>query len=71
MALDHAFILCAGYGTRMGEIGKVLPKLLWPVFEKKMLELQVLYARQLGCRKIYINSHFLHEQIQAFVDEQN
>lgn len=69
MALDHAFILCAGYGTRMGEIGKILPKLLWPVFENKMLELQVQYARHLGCKKIYINSHFLHEQIQAFVDE--
>lgn len=71
MALEHAFILCAGYGTRMGEIGKVLPKLLWPIFEKKMLELQVFYARSLGCKKIYINSHFLHEQIEAFVNEAN
>ncbi len=69
MALDHVFILCAGYGTRMGEIGKVLPKLLWPVFEKKMLELQVFYARSLGAKKIYINSHFLHEQIVEFVNE--
>lgn len=69
MALDHVFILCAGYGTRMGEIGKILPKLLWPVFEIKMLELQVLYARSLGAKKIYLNSHFLHEQIVEFVNE--
>ncbi len=69
MALDHVFILCAGYGTRMGEIGKILPKLLWPVFEKKMLELQVLYARSLGAKRIYLNSHFLHEQIVEFVNE--
>lgn len=71
MALEHAFILCAGYGTRMGEIGKILPKLLWPVFEKTMLEVQVLYARSLGCKKIYINSHFLHDQIAAVVREAN
>lgn len=69
MALEHVFILCAGYGTRMGEIGKILPKLLWPVFEKKMLELQVMYARSLGAKRIYINSHFLHEQIVEFVNE--
>jgi len=71
MGLSHAFILCAGYGTRMGEIGKILPKLMWPIFEKKMLEAQVLYARSLGCRRIFINSHYLHEQIQSFVSKKN
>lgn len=57
MNVDVCLILCAGLGTRMGEIGKVLPKVIWPIFEKSILELQIDYARSLGCEKIYINIH--------------
>jgi NDP-sugar pyrophosphorylase family protein len=56
-AKDHCLILAAGFGTRMGEIGKVLPKVMWPVFHKSLLETQVLFARSLGYEKIYINVH--------------
>jgi mannose-1-phosphate guanylyltransferase len=56
-ANDHCLILAAGFGTRMGEIGKVLPKVMWPVFHKSLLETQVLFARSLGYEKIYINVH--------------
>lgn len=56
-AKDHCLILAAGFGTRMGEIGKVLPKVMWPVFHKSLLETQVLFARALGYSNIYINIH--------------
>ena len=44
MQLDFAYILAAGKGTRMGEIGKVVPKPLWPIYEKSLLELQVAWC---------------------------
>ena len=66
MQIDHCLILAAGFGTRMGKIGEKLPKVLWPVFEKSLLELQVAYARSLGAQKIYINLHFMGEQIEQF-----
>jgi NDP-sugar pyrophosphorylase family protein len=50
----------------MGEIGKQLPKVLWPVFEKSLLELQVNYARSLGIQNIYINLHYMGDQIEAY-----
>lgn len=50
----------------MGSIGQKLPKVLWPVFEKSLLELQVAYARSLGIEKIYINLHYMGEQIEEF-----
>ena len=65
MQIDHCLILAAGFGTRMGQIGQKLPKVLWPVFEKSLLELQVAYARSLGAKKIYINLHYMGEQIEA------
>lgn len=62
MKIDYAIILAAGKGTRMGEIGKVLPKVLWPIFEKPIIELEVLYAQKLGAINIYTNV-FNHKEI--------
>lgn len=67
MQIDHALILSAGLGTRMGEIGKKLPKALWPVFYKSLLELQVDYCHDLGIKKIFINTHFLSDEIEKYI----
>lgn len=66
MQIDHCLILAAGFGTRMGSIGQQLPKVLWPVFERSLLELQVQYARSLGAKKIYVNLHHMGEKIERF-----
>lgn len=66
MQIDHCLILAAGFGTRMGSIGQKLPKVLWPVFEKSLLELQVQYAKSLGIKNIYINLHYMGEEIEKF-----
>lgn len=68
MPIDFAYILAAGKGTRMGEIGKILPKPLWPIFEKSLLELQVLWCQSLGINKIYVNAHFHADQVQKEVN---
>jgi mannose-1-phosphate guanylyltransferase len=67
MKIDYCLILSAGFGTRMGEIGKVLPKVLWPIFEKTFLEAQIYWIKELGCTKIFVNTHFLHDKIEDFI----
>lgn len=67
MQIDHALILCAGMGTRMGEIGKKLPKALWPIYFKSLLELQIDYCRGLGINRIFINTYFLGEEIEKLI----
>lgn len=69
MKIDSVLILSAGLGTRMGPVGKELPKVLWPVFEKSLLELQIMYAKELGLKNIYVNTHFLHEKVNTFLNE--
>jgi mannose-1-phosphate guanylyltransferase len=68
MKIDSCLILSAGLGTRMGPIGKILPKPLWPLFEKKILELQINFVESLGIEKIYVNAHHCHAQIKEFID---
>lgn len=47
----------------MGAIGKKLPKVLWPIFGKTLLENQLLFARKLGYEEIWINIHHQSEEI--------
>ena len=69
MQLDFAYILAAGKGTRMGEIGKVIPKPLWPIYEKSLLELQVAWCVELGIKKIYLNAHYLSHVLEHEVQK--
>ncbi|MBY0416268.1 MAG: hypothetical protein K2Q18_18990 [Bdellovibrionales bacterium] len=67
MQIDYALILSAGMGTRMGEIGKKMPKPLWPVFFKNLLELQIDFCNEMGIKNIFINTHFLAEEIEDYI----
>lgn len=69
MQVDYGLILAAGFGTRMGEIGTVLPKPMWPIFEQTILELQIHYLSALGVKKIFINSHHQASHIHQFIQE--
>ncbi len=71
MNIDHCLILAAGFGTRMGEIGKHLPKVLWPFFETTLLELQINFAKSLNIKNIFVNVHFQSEQIIAYLTSKN
>jgi NDP-sugar pyrophosphorylase family protein len=64
MPVNQCIILAAGYGTRMGEIGKQLPKVMWPLFQYNLLETQILFASTLGMTKFYINIHFQADSIK-------
>lgn len=69
--IDTAIIMSAGLGTRMGDIGKILPKPLWPLYEKSLLEIQIRYLKKKGISKIYINTHHHHDQIEKLLTDLN
>lgn len=71
MNIDYCLILGAGLGTRMGEVGKHLPKVLWPLFEKTLLELQISVAKKLGAQRIFLNTHHLSDVVSAFLTSKN
>ncbi len=68
MSIDTLFIPCAGKGTRMGELGKKLPKPLWPLFESTLLEFQIDYFKRLGFNKFIINTHHLASLFNVYKD---
>ena len=64
MRVDECLIFSAGLGTRMGEIGKVLPKPAWPLFETTLLGAQIEFALALGCQRIFVNTHHLRDKME-------
>lgn len=69
MSIKSAYILAAGKGTRMGEIGKILPKPLMPLFERRLIDFHIESLKGLGIQNIYINSHHLHESLSKHIQE--
>lgn len=71
MSVKSCLITAAGLGTRMGEIGLHLPKVVWPIFEIAMIDLQIARAKELGCKTIYINLHHQHQLIAQHLMSKN
>ena len=63
----RAMILAAGRGTRLGELGRTVPKVLVDVGGEPLLARQIAYLKDNGIERIVINAHHLAEQIEEFV----
>ena len=59
-----AMVLCAGYGTRLGELTREIPKPMLPLHHQPMLAYLLAHLKQHGFDEIAINLHFKPELIQ-------
>ena len=62
-------ILAAGYGKRMKKLTNLKPKPLLKINNKELLRHNIDFFMNLGCEKIVINTHYLHDQIKCFIEE--
>lgn len=58
-----AVVLCAGMGTRLGHLTKIIPKPMLPLNGRPLLAYTLNYLTQFDIREIAINVHFSPEQI--------
>ncbi|MCJ8500814.1 sugar phosphate nucleotidyltransferase [Desulfatitalea alkaliphila] len=62
-------VLAAGRGTRLLPYTRHTPKPLFTLGGRPLLALILERLQQAGCREVMINTHHLHEQIEALVNE--
>ena len=62
-------ILAAGYGRRMKYLTHALPKPLLKINNRELLSYNIDFFIKLGCNKIIINTHYLHNEIKIFVEK--
>jgi NDP-sugar pyrophosphorylase family protein len=63
----NAMILAAGKGTRLGSLGRAVPKVLVPVGGRPLLDRHLKYLAREGFTRVVVNAHHLAPQIEAFV----
>ena len=68
MKINTALILCAGYGKRLNPLTLVEPKPLLKVNGITLLENCINLIKSLGIKKIILNTFYLKEKIQSFVE---
>jgi mannose-1-phosphate guanylyltransferase/phosphomannomutase len=61
-------ILAAGRGTRLGQLGESIPKVLVPVGDRPLLERHLEYLAREGISKVVINAHHLADKIASFAE---
>ncbi len=64
-----ALILAAGFGTRLLPYTHKIPKPLFTLVSKPMLEHIIDRLVHSGCDQILINTHHLHPKIETFIEQ--
>ncbi len=69
--LKQAFILAAGFGTRLKPLTNNIPKALVKINNIPMLEILIKKLINYGINKIVINTHHFANKIEDFVNKSN
>ena len=69
--INTALILCAGYGKRLNPLTLNTPKPLLKVKDISLLENTINLINDLGIKNILINTFYLKEQINEFINKKN
>ncbi len=64
-----AFILAAGFGTRLRPLTNLCPKPLLPFFGVPLLYIILEQLNKLSVDEIFVNGHYLAEQIQLSIQQ--
>ncbi len=66
-SLKTAMILAAGFGTRMKELTRTLPKGLLPIGNETFLDFHLRMLREAGISRVVINLHYLGDMIIQYL----
>jgi MurNAc alpha-1-phosphate uridylyltransferase len=69
--INTALILCAGFGKRLNPITLTKPKPLLEINEVTMLEKSINLIKEMGIKKIFINTFYLKDHFSSFVKNKN
>ena len=69
--INTALILCAGYGKRLNPLTLKTPKPLLKLNNISLLENTINFINDFGIKNILINTYYLKEQIEEFINKKN
>ena len=67
--ISQAVILCGGYGSRLGNLTKKIPKPLLPINQKSFLTYLIEYLDRYKFKKIFLLCHYKNKLFKKFKNE--
>ena len=67
----RALVLAAGKGTRLQPLTLTIPKCLVSVGGKPLLKRWLESLEDIDCRSVIINTHYLHDQVEDYIKNQD
>lgn len=67
--MTYAMILCAGFGTRLGDLTKNSPKPMLKLGDKPILEHTINHLKRHNIENIVINLHYFAEHITSYFED--
>ncbi|MFK5998506.1 MAG: nucleotidyltransferase family protein [Rhodobacterales bacterium] len=64
MQPDKAMVFAAGFGTRMGDLTKTMPKPMVPVLGRPMIDHALAVLPDAGVKDIFVNTHHFANQLE-------
>lgn len=64
-----AMVLCAGYGTRLGDLTREIPKPMLRLGRRPMLEYILCHLKRHGFNQIGLNLHFMPDTIRGYLGD--
>ena len=64
-----AMVLCAGYGTRLGDLTREIPKPMLSLGRRPMLEYILCHLKRHGFNQIGLNLHFMPDTIRGYLGD--
>lgn len=64
----RAMVLCAGYGTRLGDLTRELPKPMLSLQDRPLLEYIITHLARHGFDQVAVNLHFMPKIIRDYFD---
>ena len=71
MTIKRAMILAAGFGKRMLPLTEHTPKSLIKIGPKNLLERSIELLIKIGINELVINTHYLSDKIDSFLESRN
>ena len=66
-----ALLLAAGYGSRLRPLTYKVPKCMVKIGNQPILERWLTELEKVGCGKAIINTHYLREQVDAYLGQRS
>jgi mannose-1-phosphate guanylyltransferase len=66
-----AFLLAAGYGTRLKPLTNTIPKCMVPIQGKPLLEWWMLLLAKHNITEVLLNTHYLPDQVHQYIQDFN